>query len=319
MEKPIVSVIVPVYNVKDYCEKCLTSLASQTYPHIEVVVIDDGSTDGSGAICDTYGKRDSRFRVFHTKNGGLSAARNYGIKKSTGKYLTFVDGDDFVVSDYIEALIREQSANHSDVVICRQKQVRPGENIQKTTSMTTVSHLSPEDCLSQMLLEDEINLSACAMLISRHLMSDISFPVGKYHEDVGTTYRIIMAASQISLIHTEKYYYVQRGSSIIHSFSDGKLDLVTLTDEMCDAIDAAYPALLDATRIRRMHARFSILRQIPLDHQEARNISSYLRQHRDYILANKKAAKRDVAAMICVLIGDGFYQRVWKIYEHFFR
>ena len=118
MEKDKVSIIVPVYNVEKYIEKCLNSLISQSYRNIEIILIDDGSKDNSGKICDKYKKKDPRIKVIHKENAGVSEARNSGIQKATGKYLCFVDADDFVMNDYIKYLHKLIAINCSDIAVC---------------------------------------------------------------------------------------------------------------------------------------------------------------------------------------------------------
>lgn len=202
----LVSIIVPVYNVEKYVLKCLKSLAGQTYKNIEVVVIDDGSTDGSGLICDDF--KDKRFKVFHKKNGGLSSARNLGIKKAKGNILAFVDSDDFVKKDFIEKMLNCMVGN-IDIVVCGYNDERPKEEV-----------LSGREATIRLLTEQEnIDLITCNKLYRKSLFLDnnIWFPEGKKHEDTLTTYKLLSRSEKVQYILDSLYEYVVRDGSIMHS------------------------------------------------------------------------------------------------------
>ena len=128
-----ISVIIPVYNVENYIRKCLDSVINQTYKNLEIILVDDGSTDKSGEICDEYALKDERIRVFHTQNGGVSLARNVGLKKVTGKYFTFVDSDDFVATVYVERLKEILEKNASNVSVCAYKEFFDDEEVKYNT------------------------------------------------------------------------------------------------------------------------------------------------------------------------------------------
>ena len=317
--KPLISIIVPVYNIKKYIKNCLDSLLSQTYQNLEILLIDDGSTDGSGELCDELQKNDSHIKVFHTKNSGLSAARNFGLKNATGDFAVFVDGDDMVEKEYVEYLYNLLTKYSADMSICSFK--TKTETDEKSFAKNAREALfDTETCLEKMLLEDGFNVSACGKLFPKKLFKYLNFPVGKLHEDVGTTYLPILHSQKIAFGPEPNYIYFQRGSSITHNFSTKKLDLIDLTNKMCDEIDQKFPNLKDATNLRRMHARFSILRQLPASEKElATEISNYLKSHKDFVLKNQKAGKRDKLAMYSLLLGQNFFHFSWKVYESLFK
>lgn len=205
----LVSVIVPVYNVKRYLGKCLKSLSRQTYENIEIIIVDDGSTDGSEKICDEFAKKELRARVFHKKNGGLSSARNFGIKKARGEYLAFVDSDDFVDENFIKKLFQAIVDANAEIAVCGYNDTRPAEK-----------KISGKDATIKLLTKQEnIEILTWNKLYAKKvfLESNIEFPVGKKHEDTLTTYKVLAAASRVVYLAESLYHYNDRADSITGS------------------------------------------------------------------------------------------------------
>ncbi len=334
----LVSVIVPVYNTKSTLERCVNSILWQTYPNFEIILVDDGSPDGAGELCDQLAKQHQNIRVLHQKNAGLSAARNAGIKIARGEYITFVDSDDAIYPDMLAEL---SSLRNDPVRICSFTEVAPNgkrhaipgavswEKGYIMPSEVERQSFTVEDCLRYMLLEQGFTMSACGKLYHRDLFKTVQFPVGKLYEDVGTTYRLIMQClNHVQFVPLPFYEYHQNADSIIHQeFNFHKLDLIELTDQMCDDIDAKFPNLQNVTNLRRMHARFSILRQmilakpIPEDQvkfqQVEQEITSYLLQHKNWVLHCPDANRRDRLAMRSLLLGRPVFKLAWKLYNQF--
>ncbi len=147
MKKPLISIIVPVYNVERYMERCLDAVVKQTYKNLEVILVDDGSEDRSGSICDRYASEDARFKVVHHQNGGLSAARNTGIKKATGEYITFIDPDDSITEDYIEYLYNLINKHEADLAICAIEEITESGKTHNYGEGYFEKKLTPENCL----------------------------------------------------------------------------------------------------------------------------------------------------------------------------
>ncbi|MBR3256388.1 glycosyltransferase [Candidatus Saccharibacteria bacterium] len=207
--KPLISIVVPVYNVENYILKCLNSLIKQNYKQIEIILVDDGSTDESGKICDEFKEKDDRIRVFHKKNGGLSSARNYGIKKAKGDIIAFVDSDDYVKDVFVLDLYRGMQAGNADIVIC-------GYNNEKPKSET----ISGKEATIRLLTKQEnIDIISWNKLYKKKLFTDnnIFFPEGKKHEDTLTTYKLISKAKKVTYIDESLYIYVERKGSITAS------------------------------------------------------------------------------------------------------
>lgn len=205
----MISVIVPVYNVKPYLRKCLDSIIGQTYRDLEILIIDDGSTDGSGKICDEY-KRDARVRVFHTENQGLSAARNRGLDEAQGEWIGFVDSDDWIDPDMYECLLRGAEEAEVDVVECgvyieyKNKTIKRDRCALKTASVDEV----------RMLLKGEYSTIVMDKLWKRHCFSHLRFPINRVYEDIATTFRLFEIANGVCKIENYKYHYVRRNGSL---------------------------------------------------------------------------------------------------------
>lgn len=214
-----ISVIVPVYNVEKYLEKCLESIVHQTYKNLEIILIDDGSTDSSGKICDEFALRDERFVVVHNKNGGVSVARNEGLKRVTGEYIMFVDSDDYVESDIAEVLMNLIRQYDADISMCSFKYADTDGNTQNQTDITTT-----EGCISGDEFWDRfysggrtIGVTLWAKLYKSSLWQDIHFPDGKLHEDEFVTHSLVKNCKRIAVTKKPLYYYVQREGSIMNT------------------------------------------------------------------------------------------------------
>lgn len=229
----LISVIIPVYNVEKYLEKCLISVLSQTYQNLEIILIDDGSTDGSGKICDEYSKKDKRIIVIHKENGGLSEARNYGINKVNGKYIVFVDSDDYVSKLYIEKLYETVKKYCVKIVQCNIAMVdENGKEMNKMGYLQEEVKTSTE-MIKDLCTEHKIeNTATWNKIYAVELFEKIRYPVGKIHEDEFITYKILYSVDKIAIIHQELYFYRQRDGSITkRKYSLKRLDSLQAMEE----------------------------------------------------------------------------------------
>lgn len=259
MKEELISVIIPVYNVEEYLHRCIDSILNQTYQDIEIILIDDGSTDNSGKICDEYALKDNRIRVIHKENGGLSDARNIGLNSMKGKYVTFIDSDDYVENFYIKELYELIIKYNSEMSICPYTIITNNRyaNIGKDYKETV---LNTETCLSRMLLEEGFSVSACAKLYKVELFENIKFPKGKLYEDNGITYKLILKSNKIAYGGTSIYKYYIRDNSITNKqFLIKDLDYIYLTDIAADEIFQKYKLLESECQINKAMARIRIL------------------------------------------------------------
>ncbi|AMQ07887.1 glycosyltransferase family 2 protein [Sporosarcina psychrophila] len=211
----LVSIIVPIYKVEKYLHRCVESILNQTYKNLEIVLVNDGSPDGCGEICDEYAKLDERVKVIHKNNGGLSDARNAGIEIAKGEYITFIDSDDWIHVGYIEKLYKLLKKTDSDISVGNFIRIST-ENTQVENSKEVVYEYSNIEALEQLLGEFYVQMViACGKLYKRKLFDDIRFPLGRIHEDEFTTYKLIYKAKKVVLTTSQLLYYWQRENSIM--------------------------------------------------------------------------------------------------------
>ena len=217
----LISVIVPVYNVKQYLETCVNSILDQTYKYLEILLIDDGSTDGSGELCEIIKDKDSRISVYHKANGGLSDARNYGIEKSKGDFYAFIDSDDALHKDFFRELMAAQKESCSDIVACDMTLFNNQDELQDLFMMTNTTSrrvYSKEDALKEYFSPAagrKIHHGLCMKIYSRHLFDELRFEVGRLHEDLYITYRLIDNANSLVYVDCPYYFYFQNNTGSI--------------------------------------------------------------------------------------------------------
>ena len=211
-----VSVIIPVYNVKDYIRKCLDSVVNQTYSKLEILVIDDGSPDESGAIAEEYAASDNRVKVIHRENGGLSAARNTGLKPATGEYIFFLDSDDWIKENTIETLLRMAEVDNADIVACGIEKV--WDDGRKELWTDEVPGIwNGRESVSQMIHATNLCSVAVNKLYKKSLWENLNFPERCLHEDEYTTYKALYTAQKVVYIPDGLYQYYQRDNGIMSS------------------------------------------------------------------------------------------------------
>ena len=270
MKNPLVSVIVPVYNVENYLRRCLDSIVCQTYKNLEIILIDDGSTDKSGKICDEYAKKDKRIKVIHKENEGVAIARNDGISKTTGKYIAFIDSDDYVDTNYINFLISIAITNDTDIVQCDSKlfmdnKEKQNVDIKKIYDTKIISGLDGAKC---MLYQSLVNSSLWGKIIKKSLFNKLKFPEKKTHEDLYGMYFLLVKAKKVAVTQIPMYFYRYRQDSLIHE--DSSRHMLDLLDIMHDIKEDAkkYPTLKSAINSRMINADFFVLRQLSEDNKK---------------------------------------------------
>lgn len=228
----LVSIVVPVYNVEKYLKKSIESILNQTYKNIEILLVDDGSTDSSGQICDSFSKVDPRIRVFHKANGGLSDARNFGIEQMKGQYVAFIDSDDYISKDYVWKLYSSIKNNDSEVSICSFSLVdEKGEKIKDELLDSGEECLSGKQILEKVLTADGYRyVVAWNKLYRSTLFEKFQFKIGKLYEDEFLNYPLFWECQKVSIVEEPLYLYVQREGSIVQS--NMTLEKIKMKDEM---------------------------------------------------------------------------------------
>lgn len=219
MTKPIVSVIVPIYNTKEYLISCLDSILSQTYPALQVILVDDGSTDGSGGICDEYAQKDPRVQVIHQKNRGVSAARNAGLEAATGDWIGWVDSDDWIEADMVSVLLEKAISVQADICVCGRFEELPSRTLRFGWSREQL--LDGKAAMKALLQERYMDNALYDKLWRRELFQHIRFPEGATYEDLAVVWRLFERAKRVHCLPQPKYHYRHRAWSIV---ADTSLD-----------------------------------------------------------------------------------------------
>lgn len=251
----MISVIVPVYKVEQYLRECVDSILTQTFHDFELILVDDGSPDRCPNICDEYAARDSRVKVIHQPNGGLSAARNAGIEVARGEYLTFIDSDDYVSPAYLQKLYDAFHDAHTDISICMPLQFEDGSSVHLSEDgQFPVQKMTGRDaCLKLYHGDETVPVMAWGKLFHKSCFSEIRFPVGKIHEDEFVVPIILYQAKTVVALAERLYYYRTRLGSIMHEqFSVKRFDAVTAMAE-CENFflqqnDAELAAIADSRK-----------------------------------------------------------------------
>ena len=241
MNNHLISIVVPVYNVSMYLRDCLETILRQTYNNFELILVDDGSTDDSGKICEFYSSKDNRVSVIHQNNGGLSSARNAGIEVAQGSYITFVDSDDYLSVYYLQMLYEAIVKNEAEISICDFKSVAENnkpELEEKIKNKIDEVLLSPQNAIKNVYLDKYhgVDFVAWAKLYKTSLFKDagISYPEGRLHEDTFTTYKLLYIAKKVVYIDVPLYFYRNREGSITTvAFNIKRLDMLDATREEC--------------------------------------------------------------------------------------
>lgn len=240
----LISVIVPVYKVEPYLDKCVQSIADQTYRNLEIILVDDGSPDNCGEMCDTWAAKDSRIRVIHKKNGGLSDARNAGLAAATGKYMGFVDSDDYIAPDMYRLLLERMNADGSDIAACGVEMVYEDETPRRMLTPDGCHVLDNRQAMEAIIRESLLKQPVWYKLYKTELIRDIPFAVGKCHEDVFWSWQAVARAKKVSIFDTPCYFYLQRSGSIMgQQFSEKRLDSIEAKCIRQVFLEQNYPAL----------------------------------------------------------------------------
>lgn len=221
--EPLVSVIIPVYKVEKYLDTCVDSVLKQTYKNLEIILVDDGSPDQCGLICDSWSKKDQRIKVLHKENGGLSSARNAGMKIAKADYWCFVDSDDWIAVDMIETMMN-CFAENVDLVCCGK--VIYGENLGTTLTSPKSMCLNSKDAIEKSLFDKDIGIAAWGKIYKRSLFTGVWFPEGEIHEDAAIMIQIFDRARKIHVINRALYYYRYNKNGISKSEYSTKFDVV---------------------------------------------------------------------------------------------
>lgn len=316
MYKPLISIIVPIYKVEDFLDKCVNSILNQSYKNIEVILVDDGSPDSCGSICDNWAKSDNRVTVIHKKNGGLSDARNVAIDIMKGDYVTFIDSDDYVLPDYLEKLYNALNSTSSDIAICNFSFNYQNRNeiVPAFDTNYPVKVQEMKEGLKDLLYQNHMETSAWGKLYRSKLFDGIRYPVGRLFEDISTTYKTFLKSDRIVNISDPLYVYLIRDSSIMgQSFTPRKMDAVYMAKDMLEGI-LKYndEGLIKAAYCRYISMCFNTLFQTNSCSKEERYILDEIARYRLIVLKDKKARLKTRIALSMSFFGPRILRTIYS-------
>jgi glycosyltransferase involved in cell wall biosynthesis len=311
--------------VEAYLRKCVDSVLAQSCTNLEIILVDDGSPDACGRICDAYAEKDGRVVVVHKENGGLSDARNAGLDSMKGEYVAFVDGDDWVSPKYTEYLYCLMRACGADIASCNYLPVREtGAIIKSKDSLVEDTLYDKEnfrEMFSVMLYEENTSTydSAWAKLYKKSLFGDIRFPKGKLFEDIRTVPQLLQKSEKIIFGHEKHYFYQIRPNSIVtQKFSEKNHDFIHAIGEMCRFIASRHTGLEKACARRYTSAMMRVLRQMieadNFDAKEACSLRKNILKNSRQVFFDAKAPKRDKIALLALLCGVNTFSACWHAY-----
>lgn len=315
-----ISVIVPVYNVSEYIQECIESIQKQTYKNIEILAVNDGSTDCSKEILEKMSEEDSRIHVLNKVNGGLSDARNYGILHATGEYLAFIDGDDFISPEMIEKLLNSCISNQCDLSVCDMDYVFDNGLVKHSNGGEF--HIGDLKLNPKLVL---INNSACNKLYKKTLFDDIKFPVGRYYEDLAIIPTLLFKANFFSKVNEPLYHYRQRSGSIAHTANMKIFDIYQAIEDNIHYINQSgnHPELIEELKhLFVIHGLdLTTLRIKDFDNKEIR--ITYLIKNMEYLKKYYPEYEKDSAykeysfkkKIIFFLMKMGRFKEVLRIYD----
>lgn len=316
MDKTI-SVIVPVYQVEQYLEKCIQSIVNQSWRNLEIILVDDGSKDSCPAICDHYQEKDDRIKVIHKSNGGLSSARNAGLEIATGEFITFVDSDDSIDEKMLETLFTNMQTYDSDISVCFWQEVWEDEKTPADGSgkpepeQVVVTCMNQVEAMKKMLYQRGCDSCAWGKLFKRELFSEIRFPEQKIYEDIAIMYQVFGLAQKVVFSDYQGYNYLQRNTSISKAqFAVNKMSLIDFTEYNEAYMSEHYPELLTAAHSRAVRANFHIYMQIPVkdEYKEYRDrIEKNIKTRRMTVLHDGETGMGTKAALLMTFLGFRFF------------
>lgn len=323
MEQDIlVSVIVPVYNVEAYLGRCVDSILAQTYGNLEVILVDDGAKDRSGVICDEYAARDSRVKVIHKENGGLSSARNAGIDAARGDYLEFVDSDDWIEPDAVESMLSLALEHKTELAVAGRYDVKATTGRKKVGLCPPKTEvISGEEMVSRIFRWDNCDSSACDKLYARRLFREIRFPYGVVCEDVPIMYKIVLDAGRVALLSKPVYNYFHRSGSLsFTSVSEKTFHFSRHTAVILPCIQSHYPKLEKEARYLRLRSLVHAVQSVDLACPEDRKKFAVM------CAAERKNLRREVGFILTcpwlsrkeritfLLLAFGLYRSLRKVF-----
>ncbi len=315
----LISIIVPAYNVEQYIRKCIESILNQSFIDFEVILVDDGSTDNTSIICDEFKVLDDRIHVFHKSNGGLSDARNYGLKVAIGEFITFVDSDDYVAPNYLDVLIQPLLMNREvSISMVSTQELSEGHNPVKYSTFP-VKIVPQSEAIRKMLLRDGFSHCGVGKMYKKELWENFCFPKGRLYEDYLTTYHVFSEAKKIAICECGLYYYIQRSGSIMHyECSDRTLTILDVADEVTRFLYEKWPDLKDEALDLEVASYLKCYQQIlnlgfnEFPEQQER-ILNMIHHNTWQVLKSKRINNKQKVKLILTYMGRSVFSKVYNV------
>lgn len=316
-EKMTVSVIIPVYNVEKFLKRCVDSVLEQTYTNLEIILVDDGSLDSSGKICDQISLTDERIKVIHKENGGLSSSRNAGRNVATGDYILYLDSDDYLEKNCIKHCVDLCGSKEADIAIIRMLYTSEQTNEElHEGDESQVKVLTPEEAIEASLYQELYSCCAPAKLYRADIAKAVQFPLGKISEDLATCHLFLDKASKVVYSNKIGYYYRQRSASIMHDFNPKRMDALQWATDIYNYCKKKHPAIVGAAKCRLFNVAIHLALDLP-DSGELHDklypvIWKEIRATRIHTIFDRKVRFRERAAAIISFFGEKFLKRIWN-------
>ena len=319
---PLISVIIPVYKVEPYLRKCVDSVLAQTYANLEIILVNDGSPDNCGKICDEYAERDERIKVIHKENGGQSDARNVALDVMKGEYVAFVDSDDWVLPGYVGDMYENLKRYEADLAIGGIAYFyEQDKNYKCPYNMKTKEGvLNREQAINVLMYQNEFLPSPCAKLYKASLFKTFRYPKGIYWEDLATVYKLFFMCSKISYSDDKNYFYVQRLGSTLHKTSKKLIyDVSNVLDEMMEWIEKNIPACKKSATCRfvglNLHVYHGLIKNKNEFKNEIKQIEDKIKKYRWQVMFDKNAKKKIRLACCLSYFGFGILGFVFGVFR----
>nr|WP_308499447.1 glycosyltransferase family 2 protein [uncultured Agathobacter sp.] len=312
---PLISIVIPIYNVELYLDRCLKSIVNQTYDNLEIILVDDGSVDRCSNICDNWGKKDHRIKVIHKKNGGLSDARNSGTNIANGKYITYIDSDDWVSNYYVEMLYKTIYKTEADIAVCNF--TKTNKEIQYKEKLCNPIVYNNLEAIKKMLYQKNIDNSAWGKLYPTNLMKKMLYPTGRLYEDLFITYKVFANVNKVAYLNSSLYYYWINPNGIMNSgFSEKIFDEIDAVDEIVDYVEKNIPDIKKAAYSRKFSSYSQVFRWIPNDIQDGTvklkkdKLWEFIEAYRTCMIRDNNARLKNRIGAVVSYLGPRIYSQI---------
>jgi len=306
-KQPLISIIVPIYNVEKYLRRCVDSILCQSYHNLEIWLVDDGSPDGCPAICDEYAQKDKRIHVIHKPNGGLSDARNAALDVAKGEYITFIDSDDYVTPDYISTLYSLIERYKAQMSIASWHIFPEGETPTMPAVKVKEFKMDRNTALSNMFYQKGFDVSACVKMYHRSLFEGIRYPKGQLFEDLQTTFKLMLKCEKVAFTSKPIYFYMFRKGSIEGApFSEKKMDSALQVFKLMRSYEPQLQPVKEALRSKLTTFSFHLLVKMPKSYSGGGILRDYIKESRISIIFNRQSPLKSKLACLASFFGFDF-------------